>query len=235
MKSVIAMTLKNSTALPNIVAVVLALACIGFGWQMLDTHSHAAATTQTSVLEPTVASRMPDADHAQTAAAAHIFGAASPTPAESVADEVSGYKVTGIACVGDSMHCEDQQVAVATLTGPDGDTVVHVGSPLAGGTVSKIDPYVVVISSASGTQDLKFAIPAASLDERSPVIPLEGSGNPILVIHVKAPEARTALAQNMAALQAALTAARAKRKALEEKNKQETAAKTSTTGSGPVH
>jgi pyridoxal/pyridoxine/pyridoxamine kinase len=134
------------------------------------------------------------------------------------------------------MHCADQQIAVATLSGPDGDTVVHVGSRLGAGTVSRIDPYLVVVTSASGVQNIKFDIPTASLDERIPTIASgDGDAKAAMVIRAKAPESEKALAQNMTALQAALEAAQVQRKSLEPPNKQKPLIKPTSTGSGPSH
>lgn len=233
MASLPALSIRSSATLPKFVAALCALACLGLGWQMLGADRHIAPPIQTSAATG-VRPFPSEADHAQSVATAHIFGTAAPTPAAAEVDESSQYKVTGIACVGDTTHCVDQRVAVATLTGPDGDTVVHVGSALGAGTVTHIDPYLVEITTASSVQDLKFEIPAATLDERNPVIPVEGSETATVVLHAKVPEARVVLNQNMAALQTALHAAQAQRKALEQQQKA-AAAKASKAGSGPAH
>jgi hypothetical protein len=159
-------------------------------------------------------------DHAEQAASAHLFGAPLPVATQATASIDSPYKVSGIACVGDGEHCDDQQVAVAMLSGPGGDLTVHTGSKLpTGETVIRIAPYTVVLSSDAGESDLKLAIPAASTDERTALLPLDGSNVHVAVEAAKSPEPNKVLTQNMTALQEALKAAQERRKSLKTKAK----------------
>lgn len=106
---------------------------------------------------------------------------------------------------------------MATVTGPDGDSTVQVGSRLPDGdTVTHIDPYTVTLSSGGDEYTLKLTMPAAATDEHTALLPVDGESMHMAVQAAKSPAPDKALAQNMGALEAALKAAQDHRKSLEK-------------------
>jgi len=201
---------------PGTVTALSALTVMGLASQIL---LGATAHISSQPAPPARPAAMPSLiDHAQGAASAHLFGVADAASrsAPEIAEN-SPYKVNGIACMGDTQQCDDQQAAVATLMGPGGESVVQTGARLpTGETVTRIDPYAVTLTGSSGSYRLELAIPMASTDERTALLPVEGMVDVHMTARTSAtgPEPKTALSQNLTALEAALRAAQARRKAL---------------------
>jgi hypothetical protein len=209
-------TVKAS--LPNFITLLLVAFVVGYTAFFIarEMPSGRSAIERIEQLPPTVTQS--PRDHAEAAASLHLFGTIAPSPLRVPAVADSPYKVDGIACAGDGEHCDDQQAAVAMLSGPSGETTAQVGSKLATGeTVTRIDPYAVTLSSGTGESVLKLQIPTASTDELTASLPVDGVSFRAVVEAAKSPEPNKVLTQNMGALQAALKAAQERRKTLEGK------------------